>query len=170
LGYKQQEVLVANKSTLNVILETDEKSLDEVVVVGFGQQKKLTLTGSVSSVSGREIRENPAASLQNALAGKLPGFFSQQPSGRPGADGANFYIRGVSSYNGNNRPLIIVDDVEFSYDQFARIDPNEIESLSILKDASTTAIYGVRGANGVVVITTRRGKAGPPQISITDCP
>lgn len=166
LGYKQQEVLVANKSTLNVILETDEKSLDEVVVVGFGQQKKLTLTGSVSSVSGREIRENPAASLQNALAGKLPGFFSQQPSGRPGADGANFYIRGVSSYNGNNRPLIIVDDVEFSYDQFARIDPNEIESLSILKDASTTAIYGVRGANGVVVITTRRGKAGPPQISV----
>ncbi|MDR6562462.1 MULTISPECIES: TonB-dependent receptor [unclassified Arcicella] len=166
LGYKQQEVLITTQTNLNVVLESEDKSLDEVVVVGFGQQKKLTLTGAVSSVSGREIRENPAASLQNALAGKLPGFFSQQPSGRPGADGANFYIRGVSSYNGNNRPLIIVDDVEFSYDQFARIDPNEIESLSILKDASTTAIYGVRGANGVVVITTRRGKEGPPQISV----
>ncbi|MDI9882684.1 SusC/RagA family TonB-linked outer membrane protein [Flectobacillus longus] len=166
LGFKQQEVNVAGRSIVNITLEDEDKSLDEVVVIGYGQQKKITLTGSVSSVSGREIRENPSASLQNALAGKLPGFFSQQPSGRPGADGASFYIRGVSSYNGNNRPLIIVDDVEYSYDQFARIDPNEIENLSILKDASTTAIYGVRGANGVIVVSTRRGKEGPPQISM----
>ena len=92
-------------------------------------------------------------------------FFSQQASGQPGADGAQFYIRGVSSYNQNNQPLIIVDDIQYSYDQFARLDPNEIESLSILKDAATTAIYGVRGANGVIVVTTRRGKDGPPQIS-----
>ncbi|WP_234736612.1 SusC/RagA family TonB-linked outer membrane protein [Tellurirhabdus bombi] len=166
IGYKLAEAQIGGRSSINMTLESDEQGLNEVVVVGFGQQKKLTLTGAVSMVSGQDIRENPSASLQNTLAGRLPGFFSQQPSGRPGADGANFFIRGVSSYNGNNRPLIIVDDIEFSYDQFARLDPNEIESLSILKDASTTAIYGVRGANGVVVVTTRRGKEGPPQISV----
>lgn len=166
VGFKLNEAQTSGRNTINVTMDSDEQGLNEVVVVGYGQQKKVTLTGAVSSVSGREIRENPTASLQNALVGRLPGFFSQQQSGRPGADGALFYIRGVSSYNGNNNPLIIVDDIEFSYDQFARLDPNEIESLSILKDASTTAIYGVRGANGVVVISTRRGKEGPPQISL----
>lgn len=166
IGFKLAEQQTGGRTNLDVKLEPSDQTLNEVVVVGYGQQKKVTLTGAVSSVSGREIRENPSASLQNSLVGRLPGFFSQQSSGRPGNDGAQFFIRGVSSYNGNNRPLIIVDDIEFSYDQFARLDPNEIESLSILKDASTTAIYGVRGANGVVVITTRRGKEGPPQISV----
>ena len=166
IGFKLAEQQTAGRTTLDVKLEASDQTLNEVVVVGYGQQKKVTLTGAVSSVGGREIRENPTASLQNALVGRLPGFFAQQQSGQPGADGALFFIRGVSSYNGNNRPLIIVDDIEFSYDQFARLDPNEIENLSILKDASTTAIYGVRGANGVVVITTRRGKEGPPQISV----
>jgi TonB-linked SusC/RagA family outer membrane protein len=166
IGYVTNEVKV-NGAALNVLLEIDAKGLGEVVVVGFGKQKKITLTGAVSTVTGKEIRQNPSASLQNTLSGRMPGFYSQQQSGRPGADGAAFYIRGVSSYNGGstNNPLIIVDDIEFTYDQFARLDPNEIESISILKDASTTAIYGVKGANGVLVITTRRGKAGPPQIS-----
>ncbi|HEX8425397.1 TonB-dependent receptor [Hymenobacter sp.] len=166
VGYKLAEVQVGTRTSVNVKLESNDQVLNDVVVVGYGEQKKITSTGSVSVVSGKEIRENPSASLQNSLTGRLPGFFSQQGSGRPGADGAEFYIRGVSSYNNNNRPLIIVDDIEYSYDQFARLDPNEIESLSILKDASTTAIYGVRGANGVVVVTTRRGKEGPPQISL----
>ncbi|OZI05486.1 SusC/RagA family TonB-linked outer membrane protein [Siphonobacter sp. BAB-5385] len=166
IGYKLAEEQVGSRTTINVTLESEEQGLNEVIVVGFGEQKKITLTGAVSMVSGKEIRENPSASLQNTLAGRLPGFFSQQPSGRPGADGADFYIRGVSSYNGNNRPLIIVDDIEYSYEQFARLDPNEIENLSILKDASTTAIYGVRGANGVVVVSTRRGKEGPAKISV----
>ncbi|MDO7849964.1 SusC/RagA family TonB-linked outer membrane protein [Hymenobacter convexus] len=165
VNYKLSEVQVGTRTSVDVKLESADQSLDEVTVVGFGEQKKITQTGSVSQVSGKEIRENPSASLQNTLVGRLPGFFSQQPSGRPGADGAAFFIRGISSYNGNNQPLIIVDDVQYSYDQFQRLDPNEIESLSILKDAATTAIYGVRGANGVVVVTTRRGKDGPPQIS-----
>jgi TonB-linked SusC/RagA family outer membrane protein len=165
VNYKLTEIQVGNRSTVNVKMESGEQSLDEVTVVGYGEQKKVTQTGSVSQVSGREIRENPSASLQNALVGRLPGFYSQQTSGRPGADGANFYIRGISSFNGNNQPLIIVDDVQYSYDQFQRLDPNEIESLSILKDAATTAIYGVRGANGVVVVTTRRGKEGPTQVT-----
>ncbi len=168
IGYETQEVNVSGKNNLIITLQSvDAKGLDDIVVVGYAKQKKVTLTGAVSVVSGAELRENPSASLQNTLAGKLPGFFSVQPSGRPGADGATFFIRGRSSYNsGSNAPLIIVDDIEYSYDQFARLDPNEIESLSILKDASTTAVYGVKGANGVVVISTRRGKSGPPKISM----
>ncbi|MGF2410793.1 MAG: SusC/RagA family TonB-linked outer membrane protein [Ferruginibacter sp.] len=167
VGFATQQINVAGKQTVKITLSNSEgKALEDVVVIGYGKQKKITLTGSVSTVSGVELRENPSASLQNTLAGRLPGFFSVQPTGRPGADGATFFIRGQSSYNtGSNSPLIIVDDIEYSYDQFSRIDPNEIESLSILKDASTTAIYGVKGANGVVIITTRRGKIGAPKIS-----
>lgn len=167
VGLVTQEVSVANQSTVSVRMESSEvKGMEDVVVVGYAKQRKVTLTGAVSTVSGVELRENPSASLQNTLAGKLPGFFSVQPTGRPGADGATFFIRGQSSYNtGSNSPLIIVDDIEYSYEQFARLDPNEIESLSILKDASTTAVYGVKGANGVVIITTRRGKIGAPKIS-----
>jgi TonB-linked SusC/RagA family outer membrane protein len=166
VGFITQEMDVTNRNNISITLIAESKALEDVVVIGYAKQKKVTLTGAVSTVSGAELRENPSASLQNTLAGRLPGFFSVQPTGRPGADGATFFIRGQSSYNtGSNSPLIIVDDIEFSYDQFARIDPNEIESLSILKDASTTAVYGVKGANGVVIITTRRGKTGPPQIS-----
>lgn len=165
LGFKTRELKAA--AGMQVALELDEEKgvEEEIVVVGFGRQRKITLTGAVSMVSGKEIRQNPSASLQNALTGRLPGFFSQQPSGRPGADGANFFIRGIASPNGNNQPLIIVDDIEFSYDQFARLDPNELESVSLLKDASTTAIYGVKGANGVLVVTTQRGKLGKPKVS-----
>jgi TonB-linked SusC/RagA family outer membrane protein len=166
VGYNVQELYVGNNNDVRIVLKSVAGSLADVVVVGYGRQRRITTTGAVSSVSGVELRENPAASIQNTLTGRLPGLFSQQSSGRPGADGANFYIRGVSSYNtGSTTPLIIVDDIEFSYDQFSRLDPNEIESLSILKDASTTAIYGVRGANGVVIVTTRRGKISAPQIS-----
>ena len=167
INYKTQEVAVTNPDNIRVrLMAANIESSEEVVVVGYARKKAITNTGSVSSISGVALRENPSASVQNTLAGRLPGFFSQQTSGRPGADGATFYIRGQSSYNtGSNTPLIIVDDIEFTYEQFSRIDPNEIETLSVLKDASTTAVYGVRGANGVVIVTTRRGKNGPPQIS-----
>jgi len=166
ISFEPREFHVGNATNVQIVLKSSSGSLADVVVIGYGRQKKITLTGAVSSVSGVELRENPTASVQNTLAGRLPGFFSQQTSGRPGADGATFYIRGISSYNtGSSSPLIIVDDIEYSYDQFSRIDPNEIETLSILKDASTTAVYGVRGANGVVVVTTRRGKISAPQIS-----
>ncbi|RYE19231.1 MAG: SusC/RagA family TonB-linked outer membrane protein, partial [Sphingobacteriaceae bacterium] len=165
VGYLTKEINADIPTNLNVTVTADTKALEEVVIVGFGATKKATLTGAVSTVSGDIIRQNPAASLQNTLAGRLPGFSSQQQSGQPGADGALFYIRGTSSYTGANQPLIIVDDIEFTYAQFARLDPNEIESLSILKDASTTAIYGIKGANGVVLVTTRRGAIGPPAIT-----
>lgn len=167
INYTPTEVLVRDFANTRITMMAARAELtDEVVVVGYGRKKAITNTGSVSSVSGAALRENPSASVQNTLAGRLPGFFSQQTTGRPGADGSTFFIRGQSSYNaGVNTPLIIVDDIEFTYEQFSRIDPNEIETLSILKDASTTAVYGVRGANGVVIITTRRGKNGPPQIA-----
>lgn len=156
----------ASSATVIVKMNVDPKGLDEVVVVGYGRQKKVTVTGSVSTVSGTSLRENPSASLQNGLVGKLPGFSAQQRSGRPGADGAAFFIRGISTFSSAGTPLIIVDDIEYSADLFAQLDPNEIESISILKDAATTAVYGIKGANGVVVVTTRRGKTGSPKISL----
>jgi len=165
IGMLTKEVVVGT-GPVSIKLEEDAQGLDQVVVVGYGKQKKVTLTGSISTISGTEIRQNPSASLQNTLVGRLPGFFSQQRSGAPGADGATFFIRGVSSYNsGSTTPLIIVDDIEYTVDQFAAIDANEVENISILKDAATTAIYGIKGANGVLVVTTRRGKLGAPQIT-----
>ncbi|MGN7786330.1 SusC/RagA family TonB-linked outer membrane protein [Niabella sp. 22666] len=164
-GYIPQDIDVQDQNTLDITLSEDNKIMDNVVVVGFGKTSKKTLTGSVSSVSGDEIRQSPSPSLQNNLAGRVTGFSSQQRSGRPGADAAAFYVRGISSYTGNNQPLIIVDDIEFTYQQFFALNANEIESISILKDAATTSIYGIKGANGVVLVTTIRGRAGRPTIS-----
>lgn len=167
VGYASKTVNVRGKNNVEVMMDGAVTGLGEVVTVGFAKQKKMTSTGAVSMISGKELRQSPAASIQNSLVGRLPGFFQQQQSGQPGRDGANFFIRGVSSYNGGtSNPLIIVDDIEYSYDAVSQIDPNEVESIAILKDASTTAIYGIKGANGVLVITTRRGKQGPPKITL----
>lgn len=166
IGYLTKEVNVGEKLNLNVTMEVNNQQLNEVAVVGYGTVAKKTLTGAQSAVSGNDIRENPSASLQNTLAGRVTGFISQQPTGQPGFDGASFLIRGQSSLSGNNNPLIIVDDIEFDYSQFANLDPNEVESVTILKDASQTSVYGIKGANGVVVVTTRRGKSGKPRLSL----
>ncbi|MBQ3630652.1 MAG: TonB-dependent receptor [Prevotella sp.] len=166
VGYREYSV-VPRSATLHVTMQTDNSSLDEVVVVGYGQAKRITLTGAVSAINGKELQKVPVSSVQNTLAGKLPGFFSQQRSGQPGKDASDFFIRGVSSLNSDgNKPLIIVDDVEYTYDQLSQINVNEIESISILKDASTTAIYGIKGANGVLVVKTRRGEGGAPKINV----
>lgn len=166
VGYIRLELTVNANAPLNVKLQSDVKGLEDVVVLGYGQTKKVTLTGAVSSISGQEIRQSPSASLQNTLVGRLPGLFSEQRSGQPGNDAAAIQIRGVSSYTSSSTPLIIVDDIEFAAGQLSQIDPNEVESLTILKDASTTAVYGIRGANGVVIIRTRRGKSGRPQLTV----
>ncbi len=166
IGYLKQSVNIAGKSTISVILKEDAKGLDEVVVVGFTTTKKITNTGAVSTINAADIRTTPTPNIQNTLAGRAPGFISQQRSGQPGKSGADFYIRGVNSLSSESqKPLIIVDDVEYTYDQVAQLDANEIETFTILKDASTTAVYGIKGANGVLVITTRRGKIGKPQVS-----
>ncbi|MEQ7801165.1 TonB-dependent receptor [Pedobacter sp. ASV1-7] len=164
VGYLTQEINMAGKSNVNVKLMQDTKGLEEVVVVGFGTKSKITNTGAISQISGAEIRQNPSASIQNTLMGRLPGFTSQQRSGQPGSDAAGFSIRGANSYLGAVTPLVIVDDVEYPL-ALSDLDADQIESVTILKDASTLAVYGVKGANGVVLITTRRGQMGKPQIS-----
>ncbi len=166
IGFQKETITVTGKTVLNVELVPDQNSLDEVVVVGYGKAQRLTMTGSVSAVTARELKYIPTSSVQNALYGKLPGFFTQQRSGQPGKDASDFFIRGVSSLNeAGNQPLIIVDDMQYTYDQLQQINVNEIESISILKDASTTAVYGIKGANGVLVVKTRRGMTGKPQIN-----
>ncbi len=166
IGYKDVEHKI-NGTTMNVSMYAEQSDLNEVVVVGYGNAKRITLTGAVSAINGKELQKVPVSSVQNALSGKLPGFFSQQRSGQPGKDASDFFIRGVSSLNSDgNKPLIIVDDVEYTYEQLSQINVNEIESISILKDASTTAIYGIKGANGVLVVKTRRGVDGKPRINL----
>jgi len=171
LNFKKQEINVKenlkNHVQVEIVLENTTSSLDEVIVVGYGKKKRITNTGSVSTISASEISAIPTSNIQNALSGEMPGFFAQQRSGQPGKDASDYFIRGVSSLNsGGNQPLIIVDDIEYTYDQLAQINVNEIENISILKDASTTAIYGIKGANGVLVVTTRRGVAGKPKFNI----
>ena len=167
IGFVSQEIKIGGSQTLDIIMQTSTNSLDEVAVVAYGTRKRITSTGAVSSISAAEIRTVPTANVQNALTGKMPGFFSQQGSGQPGKDASDFYIRGVSSLNpAGNQPLIIVDDIEYNYDQLQQINVNEIESISILKDASSTAVYGIKGANGVLVVSTRRGKGGTPKVNV----
>ncbi len=162
IGYTTQEVAVTGRP-LTIILEEDTQTLDEVVVVAYGAQKKVTVTGAISSVSGSDLIKSPTGSIGNALAGKLTGVSTVQYSGEPGADAAEIYVRGVTTLNSSS-PLVQVDGVERD---FTQIDPNEIESITILKDASATAVFGVRGANGVILVTTKRGKEGKANISVT---
>lgn len=167
IGYEQKKIAVTGGQDMSVQLSPSASGLNEVVVVGYGTQKKLDVTSAVSQVSGEAIRKTPAANLQNGLNGKLPGLFSQQRSGQPGAaSAANVYIRGVSTFTGGTNPLVLVDNVEYPYDQLFLIDPNEVASISILKDAAATAIYGIKGANGVILVTTRRGETGPAVIHL----
>ncbi|UVO99436.1 SusC/RagA family TonB-linked outer membrane protein [Bacteroides sp. BFG-257] len=163
IGYTPQEIMIDNREHFSIVLNEDVNELQEVVVVGYGTQKRLNVTGSVSSVSSNQLKQSPVANISNALAGRLPGIISVQRGGEPGNDGANIWIRGFGTYGTANSPLIMVDGLERSYDN---IDPNEIEDITILKDASSTAVYGVRGANGVILITTKRGTAEKPQISV----
>lgn len=165
IGFEKKKVAIVGGENIPVQLSPSASGLNEVVVVGYGTQKKLDVTSSVSQVSGDEVRKTPAANLQNGLNGKLPGLFSQQRSGQPGGESAaNIYIRGVSTFTGSQLPLVLVDNVEYPYDQLFLIDPNEVASISILKDAAATAIYGIKGANGVILVTTRRGETGKPVV------
>lgn len=167
VNYQLQEISVANTNQVDVQMAQIIGNMDEVIVIGFGKKKRITNTGAVSSVKADEIRYVPTSNVQNTLVGRLPGFFAQQRSGQPGKDASDYFIRGVSSLNSaGNRPLIIVDDIEYTYEQLSQINVNEIESISILKDASTTAIYGIKGANGVLVVTTRRGSGGAPKFNV----
>lgn len=164
IGYQTQEVKVNGRKNINVSLQENVQALEEVTVVAYGVQKKATLTGAISSVGTDALLKSPSASVANSLAGQLPGVSSMQVSGQPGADDAKIFVRGVGSLTeGGAAPLILVDGVERS---FSQMDPNEIESINVLKDASATAVFGVRGANGVVLVTTRRGQEGKAKVSV----
>lgn len=163
IGYLTQEVAINNRSTINITLAPDAKSLEEVVVVGYGVQKKETVTGSVAAVKGAELVKSPTVNLSNSMAGRLPGVVAVNRSGEPGYDGSAIRIRGSNTI-GNNSALIVVDGIPGRTGGLDRINPADIESISVLKDAAA-AIYGSRAANGVILITTKRGKSGKPQLS-----
>ena len=159
VGYKTLALQATARMTVN--MEPDTDALDESVVIAYGQQKKVTITGAVSAVSGEGLMKSPVPNVANALQGNLPGVSAVQPSGMPGADEPVIRIRGVGSLN-SAEPLVLVDGVERS---FSQLDANEIESISVLKDASATAVFGVRGANGVILVTTKRGTTGKASVT-----
>lgn len=163
VGMETQEIPMKGKGTFDIVLKSSNTLLEEVQVVAYGAQKKVTLTGSISSVNTDELLKVPTASIGNMLSGVLSGVSSIQSSGQPGGDDPDVFIRGISTLNTMNaKPLYLVDGVERS---FFQIDPNEVENITILKDASSTAVFGVRGANGVIIVTTKRGKEGKAKIN-----
>lgn len=164
VGMIMQELIFEGQGELKITMQYEEaRSEDDVVVVAYGRQKKATLTGAIASISTREIKQSPAANLSVALTGRLPGLIAQQRSGEPGRDETLLFMRGRGTLNGQS-PLILVDGVERD---IPSLDPNEVETVTILKDASSTALFGVRGANGVILVTTRRGTETIPTVSLT---
>ncbi|SHF44066.1 SusC/RagA family TonB-linked outer membrane protein [Pedobacter caeni] len=157
----------ASRPTINVILREEQGGLDEVVVTAFGKkQRKEAVVGSVTSITAKELKI-PSSNLTTALAGRIAGVVAYQRSGEPGADNANFFVRGVTTFgNGSGSPLILIDNIELTTTDLARLQPDDIESFSVLKDASATALYGARGANGVIFITTKQGKQGTAQFTV----
>ncbi len=155
--------LSASRSSYSIVLHEDSILLDDVVVVGYGVQKKESVVGAISQVGGETLVNSGLSNITNAMAGKLSGVTTLQSSGQPGQDDAEIIIRGVSSFN-NSSPLVLVDGIERD---FASIDPNEVENISVLKDASATAVFGAKGANGVIIVTTKSGKEGRPKMDIT---
>jgi len=163
VGMVTQRVVVGDMLSINVMLEFDAIGLEEIQVVAYGEQRRVTVTGAISSIGGNDLVKSPSANITNSLAGRISGLAAVQNTGQPGADEANLFVRGRATLN-NSSPLVIVDGVERP---FSQIDPQEVESISILKDASATAVYGVRGANGVIIVTTKRGERGPVRISVS---
>jgi TonB-linked SusC/RagA family outer membrane protein len=165
IGYTTKEVAVNGRTTINVTLEEDVQALDEVVVVAFGEQKKEDVIGSVTTVKPSELKV-PSSNLTTALAGRVAGVISYQRSGEPGQDNADFFIRGVTTFGYKKDPLILIDGIESTSTDLARLQPDDVESFSIMKDATATALYGSRAANGVVLIKTKEGKEGKAKISL----
>lgn len=162
IGYESQESEIIGNKSINIVLKEISNTIDDVVVVGYGVQKQNTLTGAVSTVKAAELKVAAGRSLSNSIAGRVAGVISVQRSGEPGKDDAQFWIRGISTFGAGRDPLILVDGVERPLNN---IEPEDIENFSVLKDAAATAIYGIRGANGVFLITTRRGKLAKPSVN-----
>ncbi|MBA0882949.1 TonB-dependent receptor [Flavobacterium sp. BBQ-18] len=160
VGYEPTEVAIQNKSIFEISVKPSSEGLKEVVVVGFGTQKKASMVSSITTINPKELK-GPTSNLTNMLAGRVSGMIAYQRSGEPGQDNANFFIRGLGTFgSGASNPLILIDGIESTTTDMARVQPDDIESFSVLKDAAAAAVYGARGANGVVLITTKMGKDG----------
>ena len=164
VSFEPVEETVNNRMVVNVQMSETNTQLNEVIVVGYGSQKKESVIGSISSINNKALVSVPVSNISQAMAGKLSGIQVVQSSGEIGGDVAEIYVRGMATWN-NASPLFVVDGIVRA--EFAKIDPNEIETINILKDASATAVFGVKGANGVIIITTKRGALGKPKISVT---
>jgi TonB-linked SusC/RagA family outer membrane protein len=162
VGYKAQEISIANKTSFKVILEEMNVGVEEIVVVGYGIQKKESVVGAVSQIGNESLMKSGSSNVTNTIAGKMAGVLTMQQAGEPGSNSSEIVIRGVSSWNGS-QPLVLVDGVERDFND---LDPNEIATVSVLKDASATAVFGAKGANGVIIVTTKRGNLGSPTMSL----
>lgn len=165
VGYQPILKAVGNLSVIEVSMVVDDKSIEEVTVVAFGTQKKSSIVGAITTVNTKDL-QIPSSNLTTAFAGRIPGIISFSPSGEPGADNAQFFVRGVTTFGYQSSPLILIDGFEATTDNLARLQPDDIESFSILKDASATVLYGARGANGIIMVNTKAGKEGPVKLSV----
>ena len=164
IGWKTVTQVVDNRNIMEISLYEDGKDIEEVTVVAFGTQKKASVVGAITTVKAADLKI-PASNLTGSFAGKIPGVISYQTSGEPGADNAQFFIRGVTTFGYQTSPLILIDGFEATTDNLARLQPDDIESFSILKDASATVLYGARGANGIIMVTTKAGREGPVAVN-----
>lgn len=165
LGLNSQTIAVGDKTYMNVELWPMTSELDEVTIVAFGKQKKESVIGAITTVSPADLKV-PSSNLTTALAGNIAGVIAYQRSGEPGQDNADFFVRGITTFGGNTNPLILIDNIELTSTDLARLQPDDIESFSIMKDATATALYGARGANGVIYVTTKRGQEGKAKMFV----
>jgi TonB-linked SusC/RagA family outer membrane protein len=165
VGFESQEIEVGTQRSLSITMEESSQTLDDVVVVAFGTQKKEEIVGSVSTIRPSELK-TPSSNLTTSLAGRMSGVIAYQRSGEPGLDNAEFFIRGVTTFGYKKDPLILIDGIELTSTDLARLNPDDISSFSIMKDATATALYGARGANGVILVTTKEGREGKAKISL----
>ena len=164
IGYANREEAIDGRDNINITMLASAESLNEVVVVAYGTQKKISVTGALTTVKGEELAKSPNVNLAQTLVGRTSGLLAQQNSGQPGSDDVNIRIRGSSTFDSNNDPLVLVDGIERPFNS---INAEEVDNITVLKDASTTAVYGIRGANGVILVTTKRGTSGKPKISFS---
>ena len=165
LGFLTQEVSAGNSDSIDIQLQEDVQGLEEVVVTGYGTQKKATLTGSIATIGGESLEKSSSPNLGTALAGKVAGVLIDTGNGAPGSDNPAIRVRGTNTFN-NSSALVVIDGIPNRAGGLSRINPADIESISVLKDASA-AIYGARAANGVILVTTKRGKQGAPSVKLT---
>ncbi|MDR2423633.1 MAG: TonB-dependent receptor [Prevotellaceae bacterium] len=158
------EIVAEKKNVYSIIMYDDETQLEEVTVVAFGTQKKTSVVSSITTVNAKDLRI-PSSNLTNSFAGRIPGIISYQDTGEPGADNAKFFVRGIATFGEKKDPLILIDGFESTTDELARLQPDDIESFSVLKDASATSLYGARGANGIILVNTKAGVEGPVRVS-----